>query len=106
LSLGVCQLAACLTWLQGGGLGCGLHVRDDASERASPRNGAGTLEGTCSWGDGGTSRYCPPSTAAESRTALRELRVTDASLITLIVGVAVSLILIVIGGSFKKKTEP
>jgi hypothetical protein len=32
--------------------------------------------------------------------------VTDASLITLIVGVAVSLILIVIGGSFKKKTEP
>ena len=86
--------------------GLGWHLWDNTSERAIPRNGAGTLEGTCSWGDGGTSRYCPPSTAAESRTALRELRVTDASLITLIVGVAVSLILIVIGGSFKKKTEP
>jgi hypothetical protein len=81
-------------------------VRDDASERAIPRNGAGTLEDTCSWGNRPGSRYCLPSTAAGSKTAVRELRVTDASLITLIVGVAVSLILIVIGGSFKKKTEP
>jgi hypothetical protein len=105
LSLGVCQ-ASCLPHVAARRwTGLGWHLWDNTSEKAIPRNGAGTLEGTCSWGDGGGRRYCP-STAAGSRTALRELRVTDASLITLIVGVAVSLILIVIGCSFKKKTEP